>query len=86
MGDFESPADVADDVQGEAGGSWSYAGRNLHYGVREVGSQIPAINADRFGVSAPGEKVMHEHGFNVDHVCQKVTTLLEPIKEERMIA
>jgi transketolase len=37
LGDFESPADVVDAVQGEAGGGWSYAGRNLHYGVREHG-------------------------------------------------
>jgi hypothetical protein len=41
MGDFESPTDVADDVQGEAGGSWSYAGRNLHYGVCEEGANLP---------------------------------------------
>jgi transketolase len=33
--DFGSPAAVADDMQGAIGGGWSYAGRNLHFGVRE---------------------------------------------------
>lgn len=35
MGDFENPRDVAGDLQGSTGGGWSYAGRNLHFGVRE---------------------------------------------------
>jgi transketolase len=34
LGDFESP-DATGDHQGSAGGGWSYAGRNLHFGVRE---------------------------------------------------
>lgn len=34
-GDFESPSMEVGDVQGSAGGGWSYAGRNIHYGVRE---------------------------------------------------
>ncbi len=34
LGDFNpSPGD--DDTQGSSGGGWSYAGRNLHFGVRE---------------------------------------------------
>jgi transketolase len=35
MGDFESPQDEAGNQQGSTGGGWSYAGRNLHFGVRE---------------------------------------------------
>lgn len=35
MGDFENPRDEAGDLQGSAGGGWSYSGRNLHFGVRE---------------------------------------------------
>ena len=35
MGDFENPGDEAGNLQGSAGGGWSYAGRNLHFGVRE---------------------------------------------------
>jgi transketolase len=38
-GDFQSPAVPEDGqtppTQGEAGGVWSYAGRNLHFGIRE---------------------------------------------------
>ena len=34
-GDFQSPRAAAGDQQGSAGGGWSYAGRNLHFGVRE---------------------------------------------------
>ncbi|MCJ7838152.1 MAG: transketolase, partial [Burkholderiales bacterium] len=35
MGDFENPGDEAGNLQGSSGGGWSYAGRNLHFGVRE---------------------------------------------------
>ena len=34
-GDFESELRSPRDVQGTTGGGWSYAGRNLHFGVRE---------------------------------------------------
>jgi transketolase len=34
-GDFESPLRPHDGVQGAAGGGWGYAGRNIHFGVRE---------------------------------------------------
>jgi transketolase len=35
LGDFESPSRPASDKQGAVGGVWSYAGRNIPYGVRE---------------------------------------------------
>ena len=35
LGDFNPPATRGIDTQGSAGGGWSYAGRNLHFGVRE---------------------------------------------------
>jgi transketolase len=35
LGDFNPPARAGDDQQGSDGGGWSYAGRNLHFGVRE---------------------------------------------------
>jgi transketolase len=35
MGDFQNPSRATADEQGSAGGGWSYAGRNLHFGVRE---------------------------------------------------
>ena len=34
-GDFQSPLRPRDHVQGAVGGGWSYAGRNIHFGVRE---------------------------------------------------
>jgi len=35
LGDFDPAAGKDIDIQGSAGGGWSYAGRNLHFGVRE---------------------------------------------------
>jgi len=35
FGDFNPPAMPHDDTQGSTGGGWSYAGRNIHFGVRE---------------------------------------------------
>jgi transketolase len=37
LGDFESPGREFKDGQGSVGGGWDYAGRNLHFGVREHG-------------------------------------------------
>ncbi len=36
-GDFQSPGNSPRGAQGTSGGSWDYAGRNLHFGVREHG-------------------------------------------------
>lgn len=35
MGDFEPAASAPGDEQGSVGGGWSFAGRNIHFGVRE---------------------------------------------------
>ena len=35
LGDFNPRATPENDTQGSAGGGWSYAGRNIHFGVRE---------------------------------------------------
>jgi transketolase len=35
LGDFQNPARPVADRQGAVGGEWGYAGRNLHFGVRE---------------------------------------------------
>ncbi len=37
LGNFEHPAMAVGDLQGAAAGEWSYAGRNLQFGVREHG-------------------------------------------------
>lgn len=34
-GDFESEANSAEGMEGSVGGIWGYAGRNIHFGVRE---------------------------------------------------
>ena len=36
-GNFENPGMAVGDLQGSAGGGWSYAGRNVQFGVREHG-------------------------------------------------
>ena len=36
-GDFESSDRASGDMQGSSGGGWNYAGRNLHFGIREHG-------------------------------------------------
>ena len=41
-----------------------------------VGSGIEVIGVDRFGASAPGEIVMREYGFSVDHVTQRALALI----------
>ena len=48
-GDFEPSALAVGDLQGSAGGGWSYAGRNLHFGVREH-----AMGASLNGMAAHG--------------------------------
>ena len=35
LGDFQSPAFPSEGLHGMVGGSWSYEGRNIHFGVRE---------------------------------------------------
>ena len=49
MGDFEYPGEEAGNLQGSTGGDWSYAGRNLHFGVREH-----AMGAIANGLAAHG--------------------------------
>ena len=48
-GDFESSDSTHDGVQGDSGGPWSYAGRNVHFGVREH-----AMGAALNGMAAHG--------------------------------
>jgi transketolase len=36
-GDFGNPSFNEMETQGESGGGWSYAGRNIHFGIREHG-------------------------------------------------
>jgi transketolase len=46
-----------------------------------VGPGIAVIGVDHFGASAPGEAVMREYGFSVEHVIQRALTLINrPVK------
>jgi transketolase len=49
MGDFQSPREHVADKQGSVGGGWNYAGRNLHFGVREhaMGAILNGMAAHR---------------------------------------
>ncbi len=49
LGDFEPPNLQGMDTQGSVGGGWSYAGRNVHFGVREH-----AMGAAANGMAAHG--------------------------------
>jgi transketolase len=49
LGDFNPPSRKDQDTQGSDGGGWSYAGRNLHFGVREH-----AMGAIANGLAAHG--------------------------------
>ncbi|MEO8159864.1 MAG: transketolase [Arenimonas sp.] len=49
LGDFNPPPAPGEDQQGSDGGGWSFAGRNLHFGVREH-----AMGAIANGLAAHG--------------------------------
>lgn len=58
LGDFNPPAGQGLDTQGSSGGGWSYAGRNLHFGVREH-----AMGAIVNGLAAHGGFVPYDATF-----------------------
>jgi transketolase len=41
-----------------------------------AGDEGDVIGVDRFGASAPGEVVMREYGFTVEHICERAVELL----------
>jgi transketolase len=49
FGDFNPPSRKGEDTQGSEGGGWTYAGRNIHFGVREH-----AMGAIANGLAAHG--------------------------------
>ncbi len=58
LGDFDPHAVPGEDKQGSAGGGWSYAGRNLHFGVREH-----AMGAICNGMAAHGGLIPYDATF-----------------------
>lgn len=73
----EQPEDYRDEVLPPA----VNARLGIEAGVRQgwdryVGSQGDVICLNRFGVSAPGDVVMRELGFNVENVLKRARALL----------
>ena len=60
QGDFQPPGVNGPDMQGSSGGGWSYAGRNVHFGVREH-----AMAAISNGMAAHGGIVPYDATFLV---------------------
>ena len=46
-----------------------------------VGPGIATIGVDRFGASAPGETVMREYGFTVEHVVQQALSMVRQVEK-----
>lgn len=63
------PSDVKKRVAIEMGSSLGWE--------RYTGSEGTIIAIDRFGASAPGERIIEEYGFTVDNVVAKVEELLK---------
>jgi len=58
FGDFNPPLETGEDTQGSEGGGWGYAGRNLHFGVREH-----AMGAIANGLAAHGGAIPYGATF-----------------------
>ncbi|TES51754.1 transketolase [Halalkalibacterium halodurans] len=63
------PSDVTARLAIEMGSSLGWA--------KYVGNQGDVVAIDRFGASAPGERIMVEFGFTVQHVVARAKALLE---------
>jgi transketolase len=59
-GDFENPALKPETIQGSSGGEWSYAGRNIHWGIREH-----AMGSAANGIAAHGGLIPYTATFHV---------------------
>ncbi|MCJ7680062.1 MAG: hypothetical protein MUP70_04985 [Candidatus Aminicenantes bacterium] len=46
-----------------------------------VGKGIAVVGVDRFGASAPGEIVMREYGFSVEHIIQQALAVIKQHKK-----
>src|SRR5690606_33329029 len=44
---------------------------------RYIGNEGEILAIDRFGASAPGEKIIKEYGFTVENIIKKVKELVE---------
>ena len=62
------PSSIPKKLAVEAGVSFGW--------YKYVGQQGDVLGIDHFGLSAPGEEVMKEFGFTIEHVCARARALL----------
>ena len=79
-GDFESPDRASGDTQGSSGGGWHYAGRNLHFGVREHG-----MGAILNGLSVHGGFIPYGATFFIFSDYMRPPIRLAAMMEQRVI-
>ncbi len=80
LGDFESPQDKPQDTQGSAGGGWSYAGRNIYFGVREH-----AMGAISNGLAAHGGAIPFAATFLIFSDYMRPPIRLSALMELRVV-
>jgi transketolase len=80
LGDFDNPRDEAGNLQGSAGGGWSYAGRNLHFGVREH-----AMGSIANGLAAHGGIIPFTATFLIFSDYMRPPIRLAAMMEQRVI-
>ena len=79
-GDFESPDRASGDTQGSSGGGWNYAGRNLHFGVREH-----AMGAILNGLAVHGGFIPYGATFFIFSDYMRPPIRLAAMMEQRVI-
>ncbi|MEA1871347.1 MAG: transketolase, partial [Candidatus Bipolaricaulota bacterium] len=79
-GDLQSPLRKTDDMQGAVGDEWGYAGRNLHYGVREH-----AMGAIANGMASHGGLVPYTATFLAFADYMRAPIRLAALSESRVI-
>jgi len=79
-GDFESSDRASGDTQGSTGGGWSYAGRNLHFGIREHG-----MGAILNGMAVYGGFIPYGATFLIFSDYMRPPIRLAAIMEQRVI-
>jgi transketolase len=79
-GDFESSDRASGDTQGSTGGGWSYAGCNLHFGIREHG-----MGATLNGMAVHGGIIPYGATFLIFSDYMRPPMRLAAIMEQRVI-
>jgi transketolase len=80
QGDFENPERAGGDMQGSTGGGWTYAGRNIHFGVREH-----AMGSILNGMAAHGGVIPYGATFLIFSDYMKPPMRLAALMEKHVI-